>query len=387
VRSQVPWRRILLLFLASRLALEVVGLVSFSLLPHRVGHRNLVHHQPTTPAAEIWVRWDAEWYLLIAERGYDVRSYLAQLHPEVDAAGAEGFLPLYPALISLLTPVTGAVGAGILISNLSLLAALVLLFLVTADAAGAGVDGELAGLVACVALLLHPMSLFLSAVYAESLLLALSLGAYLAARRHRFVAAGALAGLAALTRPFGVLLVVPLALEWWASRHEPRGTMAARWGWLAACVPPAAFAWWLTFSARNLGGPLALLERQSRWRGGTSGPWRAFVRWWESGPALHGAHDSTLELVIALVCLASLWAVFRWQRRSAAAFALVALLIPLCSTLWSFGRLSLTVFPLFTAAGLAWARGARTVPVLLAFVGGSLGVLLTTFYATWWWAG
>ena len=51
---------------------------------------------------------------------------------------------------------------------------------------------------------LAPMSFFLSAVYSESLYLALSVGLFYAARRGRFLTAGLLAALAAATRSAGV---------------------------------------------------------------------------------------------------------------------------------------------------------------------------------------
>ena len=58
---------------------------------------------------------------------------------------------------------------------------------------------------------LFPMSFFLSAVYSESLYLALSIGVFWSARRGRFVIACALAGLAAATRSAGIVLLVPIA--------------------------------------------------------------------------------------------------------------------------------------------------------------------------------
>ena len=69
-------------------------------------------------------------------------------------------------------------------------------------------------------LLVFPTSFFLSAAYGESLFLALSLGSILACRRGAWWQAGVLGGLAALTRPFGVLVVLPLAIEAWQQRAE-----------------------------------------------------------------------------------------------------------------------------------------------------------------------
>jgi hypothetical protein len=247
-----------------------------------------------------------------------------------------------------------------------------------------------AGLAACAALLLHPSSLFLSAVYAESLFLVLSVGTFLGARSGRFAIAGMLGGLATLTRPFGVLLVVPLVWEWWVWRGDAddaatrRGrTVSGLW----AALMPGAIAAYMLFSRSVFGDPLALLHRQERWRGGLSGPWRAFVRWWEAGPTAHGAHGSTVELVIALVCLAMLVGMARKLRPSYTLYTAAALILALGSTVWSFSRLALTLFPFFMLIGMTWADGRRCLPTIYAWIGGTLGGFFMALFANWWWAG
>jgi hypothetical protein len=247
-----------------------------------------------------------------------------------------------------------------------------------------GEAGETAGLAACAALLLHPSSLFLSAVYAESLFLVLSVGAFLGARSGRFAIAGMLGGLATLTRPFGVLLVVPLVWELWVWRGDAddAATRRARTvSGLWALLVPAAIAGYMLFSRSIFGDPLALLHRQERWRGGLSGPWRAFLRWWEAGPTAHGAHGSTVELVIALVCLAMLVVMIRKLRPSYTLYTAAALILALGSSLWSFSRLALTLFPFFMLIGMAWADGRRCLPTVYAWIGGTLGGFFMALFA------
>jgi hypothetical protein len=379
------------LFIASRVALLAVGLLSTALLPSGAGAQpgNLVWHQPAPLPFEIWARWDSEWYLLIAEEGYDVGDRLSGLGVAYERSAAAGFLPLYPILIRSLRPLFGAVAAGVLISNLCLFVSLMLLDrLVRLE-----VDGEMgatAGIAACAALLLHPSSLFLSAVYAESLFLALSLAAFLGARSGRFSRAGICGALATLTRPFGILLVFPLVWEWWAWRGGADDASSRRRRsldglWLL--MLPAAISCFLFFSRFVFGDPLALLNRQERWRGGLSGPWRAFVRWWESGPSAHGAHGSTVELVIAVVCLAMFVVMARRLRLSYTLYTGAALILALGSTLWSFSRLTLALFPFFLLIGMSWSDGRRCLPTLYAFVGAALGGLFMALFANWWWVG
>ncbi len=389
---QTSTARLAGLFLASRIALLTVGLLSASLLPRgsTVQRGNLIAHSPAPLPLEIWARWDAEWYLLIAAEGYDLEHHFAKFAVPYERYAASGYLPLYPVLIRSLTPLLRPVVAGVLISNLCLFLSLIILErLVRLEIAGAA--GETASLAACAALLLHPSSLFLSSVYPESLFLALSLGVFYSARRKNFAVAGVLGGLAAVTRPFGVLLVVPLLWEWWDQRRTDRpeaiGGRGSRGSVLWAALPAAAFAGYMVFCRFAFGDSQAFFHRQARWRGGLSGPWRAFVRWWEAGPQAHGAHGSTLELAVAIACLAMLVVMVRRLRFSYTLYTGCGMAIALGSTLWSFSRLTLTLFPFFILIGETWVRGRRWWPVLYAFVGATLGGFLMALFASWWWAG
>ena len=380
------------LFLASRLALFGVGLLSTWLLPsaHSLQQpRNLVWHETAPRALEIWARWDSEWYLLIAAKGYDVGGLITGSGVPYKPTAASGFLPLYPVLIRGLTPLLGAVGAGVLISNFCLLVSLFLLHRLVRMEVDTE-SSESAALVACAALLLFPSSLFLSAVYAESLFLALSLGAFILSRQGRFAAAGALAGLATLTRPFGILLVIPIVWEWWSRwrrREDIGGQTVSLWGWLGAMIPPAALLSYMLYCRSIFGDPLAFVHRQQRWRGSLSGPWRAFIRWWEAGPVAHGSHDSTLELLVAVVCVVMFGFMVRKMRPSYTLYTAAGLLVTLGSTLWSFSRLALSLFPFFIFIGLSWSDGRRCLPVMYAFFGATLSGLLMALFANWWWVG
>ncbi|RLE20294.1 MAG: hypothetical protein DRJ65_18545 [Acidobacteria bacterium] len=218
-------RRLVILFLITRLALLAAGLAGHALLPPGKAltgeSLRLEHDAPL--ALDIWARWDSEWYLLIAGHGYDAFDHLYGEYLPEDTAG---FFPLYPLLIRALTPLFGAVGAGIVISNLALLAALWLLLAVARDLWGE-TFGIRAGFYAGMTVLFFPFTLFHSAVYSESLFLALSLATFLLIRKDHYGWAGFVAALATLTRPFGALLVILLLLEWWRRRHH------TRWGWAA----------------------------------------------------------------------------------------------------------------------------------------------------------
>lgn len=373
------------MLVASRVALLAVGVAGHVLLPSGIDYQpGNLNWLPEAPAAlEVWARWDAEWYLLIAARGYDVGDDVEAWGWPHHREAAAGFFPLYPWTVRVLSPVFGLVGAGLVVSNLALVLSVWLLFRLVSEEIG-GDRGHEAGVAACAALLAWPMSPFLSAVYPASLFLALALASTLAARRQRFAAAGLWGGLAALTRPFGVLLAVVIAWEWAVARRRRE---CGGWSLLAVAGPVVGLGMFAWVCDRIFGDPLAFIARQTAWRGALSGPWTAWSRWWHEGPTIHGAHGSMLEASLAIVTVAVLVIGSRWMRRSWLAYAAAALAVAFGSTLWSFGRLMLGVFPVFIAVGAMWADGRRAVTGALMWAGAVMSGLVMVLYASWWWAG
>jgi hypothetical protein len=129
---------------------------------------------------DVWARWDSVWFLRIAEHGYEHLSN-----------SATAFFPLYPAAVGMLGRVLLGhyVLAGIVVSLTTGLATFVLLYRLAEDKIGA--DGARR---AVLYLALFPMALFLQAVYSESLYLMLTVVAFLAAERRRFLGAGLACG-------------------------------------------------------------------------------------------------------------------------------------------------------------------------------------------------
>src|SRR5947209_3062139 len=164
-------------------------------------------------------RWDASWYLVIAHYGY---------RPDLGAftSARTAFFPLYPLGLRAVTLLgSPPVLAGVLLSIGALAVALYGIHRLTAleigsrTAAGAARaargaiaperDGQAVPRLAVLVTAFAPMTFFFSAVYSESLYLALSVGLFLCARRGRWAAAGVLGGLAAATRSAGMLLLLP----------------------------------------------------------------------------------------------------------------------------------------------------------------------------------
>ncbi len=156
--------------------------------------------------------FDGAAYLLIAQRGYGV-------YPNERA-----WFPLYPTLIRAVSwsPKAALVGA-IVISLAALAVALYLLHRLVALDFGSELAATTVLLVA-----FAPMALFFSAVYTESVFLALSVGSVYAARRGWWARAGIAGALACATRATGLVLLVPLLILYLygprADRPPPEAT-------------------------------------------------------------------------------------------------------------------------------------------------------------------
>jgi len=403
--------------LASRFAVwwaAVVATARFGTIPVGAGLR-----VPGVPANLDWLaspvaRWDARWFALIAQGGYAGTGS--------DVAARSAFFPLYPLLLHA----AGAAGvplviAGALISTISLGAGLYLVHRlvrleVAASAAGAQV---MAADLAVLLLAFSPMAVFFSAMYSDSLYLALSVGAFLSARRGRWLAAGGLGGLAAATRPVGVLLVVPMALLYLygpGTEAAARRAGRARWiprrrvrpdvAWLL--LVPAGLAAFSAYLAWTGAGALAPLRASAHWNHHfvpLAGLWQGVVaaaanaRGLASGtiplaPFATGIRylvDTGLQnlapLALLAVAVPAIIGVARTLPAAYTAYVVVALALPLSLPvtgypLQSVPRYEAVLFPLFMWAGPWLARHPRwQAPVL----GGSalLAMFFAAEFATW----
>lgn len=143
------------------------------------------------------IRWDGEWYALIARRGYGVIRLGRDGQPLSDYA----FFPLYPSVERGLSAVSGMryVDAGLVISAVASLVAALGIF-----AVGDVLYGRRVGLLLTMLWAALPMGFVLSMAYSEALFTALAAWALYAVLTTRWILAGLLAGLAGFTRPTGI---------------------------------------------------------------------------------------------------------------------------------------------------------------------------------------
>jgi mannosyltransferase PIG-V len=363
-------------------------------------------------------RWDAAWYLAIAHYGY---------HPELGAftSSRTAFFPLYPlGLRAISTLGLPAVAAGVALSLAALAAGLygihrlttLELGRLTGGAGGGGGTARLAVLLVA----LSPMAFYLSAVYSESLYLALSVGVFWCARRGRWAWVGILGALAGATRSAGLVLAVPaLILYLYGPRDDRPPDSLARWRpryrirrdilWLG--LLPAGLAAYMAYLALAGGDALMPFHAQEVWNRRFAGPYVAVwdgaraafdgvrqllsfqtrhVYFTASGEApMVSAGHNTLLFAFLVAAVPAIVGVLRRLPVAYGAYVLAALALPLSypvapQPLMSLPRFELVLFPLFMwlAAWLEERPRARA-PVLA-----TCALLLVVFvgeFATWHW--
>jgi Mannosyltransferase (PIG-V) len=330
------------------------------------------------------VRWDSIHYLLIAEHGYA-------------APASTVFYPLYPLLVRSIGFLIGSdAAAGIAISLASFWVALTLLHRLTKLELGPRAADATVLLLA-----FAPLSFFFSAVYTESLFLALSLGSFYAARRGRWRLAAVLGGLAAPTRVTGIVLALPLAVMYLQERRRldrglawlllvPTGLgaylaylMVKGYGFLAPIHEQ------VTGHQHQLGGPVDTIVAAVRAASaGLRWVWSQPVYAPDVGGVLSSQAESIMLLGVLAIAVVALVATFRRLNFAYSAYSLAVLLVCTWSPvinqpLQSFDRYALTIFPLWMAAG-AWVSERRLTRTLIV-ISGALLAFWTFQFATWAW--
>lgn len=339
-----------------------------------------------------WYRWDALHFVHIATTGYSL--------PQETA-----FFPLYPIQIRLFMLALGnahPVAAAMLAANVDALLAFIALGLLAAFELGQSAVRSVV-----LAAAAYPLAFFMAAAYSDALFLALATFAVYAARRGNWWWAAGCALLAGLTRPTGVVLILPLVWEfgrqhgWWRGRWRAllQPPVLARLAVLAGAAPFGIFLY-ATYLGLRFGHPLLFVHVQGRY-------WeRVGMPLWQSLPlaaagflgAPGGSYDQARLLVdvapLVLFALLTLLTI----RRMPAAFTLymagllyVCVATPMLDTVLhdpdiyiSSGRFLLAAFPMFLLLG-RWMRERPWLETLVLGVGFSVQAVLLAFFLAGGW--
>jgi Gpi18-like mannosyltransferase len=262
----IPVRDMLWLFLGTRLLLVIGTYLSFILFPVPP------HVYPQSPVDMVgllssWKHWDAVAYIQIAQYGYQSVSDTA-------------FFPLFPILVKCVALLLGNHAytlAAMLVSNLALLGALYVLYQIATDALG-----EQVGRRTLLYLCLFPTAFFFFTGYNESLFLLLTCSTLFALRHQKWILAGGLGALAALTRSAGVLLAFPFLYELWMARdlsqpRLPRQVVGLIPKALPIVLIPLGILCYCYYCWRYFGNPLSFAAVEKNWGRPFTLPWTGII--------------------------------------------------------------------------------------------------------------
>lgn len=321
VRAMPPVRWVVGLWALSRLWLLAVGGLTLAFLP-RYPNYNAFHDNV---ALDMWVKWDAGWYLTIASDGY---SYTP------GEVGPTGYFPLFPLLIRLFDVFGNRELSAVLVTNLAFLGALLILArLLALDHPPTTVRRSL------LLLVLFPGSVFFSSLHTESTFLLCAAGSFLAARTGRWALAGLLGAGAAATRLVGLGLLPALLVEYVTGKRPDRPETL---GWILL-IPLAPLLFFL-FLQWEVGNFWAYFDTQRLTTADLS-PFRRLARGLAPWP------HTWFGLPWGL--LGTWIAVRGWKamRPSYRAYVLVGMALPfLHASFVAFYRYLIVLFPLAPAA-------------------------------------
>jgi Mannosyltransferase (PIG-V) len=338
-----------------------------------------------------FAQWDAQWFVHIAEHGYDSKQ-------------ATSFFPLYPLVVhGVAVVLRSTTVAGVLVSLAAAGVAAVLIVEIARPLLGPGGARDTLLLVA-----LYPLAFVFTAVQSDALFLALSAGAFLAAQRGRGWIAGICGGLAVATRLVGLALLPALLVLLWrrgATRLAPLALLPAALGGYMLYLRESRWHDWLSFQhAQQL-----YWTRHTGPLGPLSGLWEAFVsgRRGAVGVLLHlpsGQQAPTgyegkwqvgtwnaIHLLLLLAALALTWVA--WKRLGPAfglysltTLALILLSPPPYFPLASFDRYVLVDFPAFLALASVLRDHPRARQIVL-FTFAAVGAVAAVGYSRKVWIG
>jgi hypothetical protein len=391
--SKIPgWfaRDVIIPFFITRVALLLVARLGFSLVSLSITfpsaweigaddnwHAVVNHISATThPWVNMLSRWDAGWYAEIARHGY-------RYEPGMPSNAA--FFPLYPLLIRIthglfFLPETDYwwLLTGIVLSNIALLIALgYFRSLLAID-----FDQEAVSR-AIIYLLIFPTTFFFSSVYSESLFLALTVGAFYYARKNRWLTACILTALGTLTRSQGIIVLLPLLIEYLAQRNFRLQQVS--WNATAFALIPAALFAFVLFFKMNFGSWTIIFDLQNAWGRRLMWPWHPVGWLFRHAPALSPEHHDKLDFSFLLLLLGAAIFALRQLRLSYTVYLWTAVLFFSCWGMYvSIPRFDIVIFPLFTVFALAGTR-SRAFHLTYCILSSALAALFIVMHSQWNW--
>jgi hypothetical protein len=325
-------------------------------------------------------RWDCEWYVRLAETGYDPFPV-----PARTAAANWAFFPLYPVAVGLLAQMVplDTIWVATLVSlALSYLAVLLAWPMLGRD--------RNAYAVFAVYVLAGPFAVYFTTFFTEVLFLLLTLWVFRALARSAYLEAGFAIALLSATRIVGVFATLSLALKIVLDHFAAGGT------WrnllpaillrpalaLAVVIAPLGLFAYMAFLVLHIGDGLAFSHVQIAWARSVGNPFAYLFEGLMRMPEEGFWPTSSQILALAALFGLAMTGLLAWRRRwPEALFCLICVLLPLAAGLASMLRFVSALAPVVLLASELAGRNRIAAIAVCALL------MLSGYFTTLGWFG
>lgn len=309
-------------------------------------------------------RWDSFWFLDIVKNGYSYKEGQLSNIP---------FFPLYPStvgLTSFLLHLNPLFVGWVITLTTSLLACIFLYKLVKTYHKDAD------PIQSVILLLIFPTAIFLNSIFSESMFLLFSILVFYYTLKKNFLLASIFGFFAALTRFTGILLFVPVVIEYILTYKKNALNIKSL---QLLLIPLGTFLFFL-FHKIAFGDFFLYLKVQALWG-------RDFFNnisnfYFGTNPAIVNFIFDVSFLIFGVI--ASIY-VIKKVRLSYGIYMLLSILVATGSgSLMSIGRYVLTLFPVFILGGMIKDKYKQQLWIILSVL---LAGLYTLLFISHYWAG
>ncbi len=323
-------KRLVYIFLLYKIIIISIAYTSYAIIPEEASRR-----KHSDPLLDPFAQLDARAYLDIAKNGYNA---------EFNDTSNYGWYPLYPLLVRLFSFV-GYELSAFLIANIFSFFSVVLLYLLVKYE-----FNEKIGEKSLFYLLFFPSAFFLTAMYSESLFLALVLAMFILANKSKWHYVGLLGFMAALARPQGIIMLIPMAYMY--MKNEKKLKLSA----IFLVLIPIGLLTLMTYHYSVTGDPFIQFYTHGKYQRNVTLPFVAFsntIREIFSEQRIFDIAVSIFNVSIALFLTFLAYLSYRELKLEYTLYFTLSLLIPFFSaSLASISRFGLVMFPAFMVIAL-----------------------------------
>lgn len=325
-----------------------------------------------------FANWDSGWYVSIAEKGY--------IYLNAGTITNVVFFPLYPLLMRFISKLSGldTLLAGIIISLISITLAVWYLYLLTKKDYGETIAWQ-----TIIFLLIFPSSIFFSFVYTESLFICLVVMSFYYIREERLALVGILGFLIALTKPWGVIIIIPLLIEYYQKRNFSfKKTDPQIW---FLTIIPMGLLLYMQFLKMKFGSYFVFMNGQKLWHNETAFNFITVLKnyynniffYISDNPAFQTA--ITLDFLFFIFGVAMSIYIYIKIRKSYGIYSLLTCLIPALSGIFvSMSRYIVVAFPLYITLAY-WSQKNKLLEFFLYLFSTSLLVYFMILFVHNYW--